>query len=483
MIPDVEGGMLVNDVHSQLNATEVAAIVKPRSVEELRTAVRDARSRSQSIAIAGGRHAMGGQQFAERSMLIDTRALDRMLGFDAERGTIDAEGGIQWPALLQFLEQKQAGQSRQWGIYQKQTGADRLSLAGALACNAHGRALNLKPIVDQVEEIDLLGADGEIRTCSRHAHRELFRLAIGGYGLFGIITRVRLRLRPRTKVRRVVELADTGSVIDRFEQRIRDGYLYGDFQFATDAARDSFLASGVFSCYEPVPDSTPLTANPTRFHPEDWARLTFYSHAYKTRAFNTYSSRYLQTSGQIYWHDWQLSAAYVDDYHADLDRALGARAKATEMITEIYVARSRFAAFMAEAASMLRRRRANVIYGTVRMIERDDETFLPWARDRYACIVFNLHVEHTGRAIEEAAEAFRHLIDLGIAHGGSYYLTYHRWARKDQVQQCYPEIIDFLARKREFDPGETFQSSWYRHYRQMFAEADTGKSHTGRVDV
>ena len=59
----------------------------------------------------------------------------------------------------------QTDQTPRWGIYQKQTGADRLSLAGALACNAHGRGLNLKPIVEQVEEFDLLGADGEIRTC------------------------------------------------------------------------------------------------------------------------------------------------------------------------------------------------------------------------------------------------------------------------------------------------------------------------------
>ena len=38
-----------------------------------------------------------------------------------------------------------------------------------------------------------------------------------------------------------------------------------------------------------------------------------------------------------------------------------------------------------------------MIYGTVRLIERDDETFLAWARDRYACVIFNLHVEHTPR--------------------------------------------------------------------------------------
>ena len=96
----------------------------------------------------------------------------------------------------------------------------------------------------------------------------------------------------------------------------------------------------MFSCYQPVPDDTPLTEHPTRFNPEDWARLTFYSHRYKRRAFEVYSSRYLKTSGQIYWADWQLSAAYVDNYHADLDRALHAKAKGSEMITEIYVPRA-----------------------------------------------------------------------------------------------------------------------------------------------
>ena len=71
--------------------------------------------------------------------------------------------------------------------------------------------------------------------------------------------------------------------------------------------------------------------------------------------------------------------------------------------------------------------------------------------------------------IDRAADAFRALIDLGIRHGGSYYLTYHRWARKDQVERCYPQLPAFLSLKRQFDPGEIFQSNWYRHYRDMFA--------------
>jgi FAD/FMN-containing dehydrogenase len=468
-IPEQAPGLIVNDVHSQLNETRVDAIVKPLGVADVQRAVADARAAGKSVSIAGGRHAMGGQQFGEAGVLVDTRDLNRVLAFDAERGSITVEGGIQWPQLLEFLNREQEGRDEQWGIYQKQTGADRLSIAGALSCNAHGRGLNLKPIVDQVEAFDLVDHAGEIRTCSRSEHRDLFGLAIGGYGLFGLITRVQLRLRPRLKVRRVVVLGETDEMADRFEERIRDGYQYGDYQFATDSSRDSFLRRGVFSCYQPVAPDMPLTEHPTRFNPEDWARLTFYSHKYKRRAFEVYSSRYLKTSGQIYWADWQLSAAYVDNYHADLDRALGARVKASEMITEIYVPRQRLHAFMEDARRTLRGRRANVIYGTVRLIEKDDETFLAWARERYACVIFNLHIEHTAQAIDAAADAFRDLIDLGLAHGGSYYLTYHRWARREQIERCYPQMREFLSLKRRYDPDERFQSSWYRHYRSMFA--------------
>jgi FAD/FMN-containing dehydrogenase len=467
-IPEHDLGLIVNDVHSQLNATRVDAIVKPSTVAEVQAAVVRARSSGRTISVAGGRHAMGGQQFGEASVLIDTRDLNRVLAFDAEHGSVTVEGGIQWPQLLDHLNHVQDGADRQWGIYQKQTGADRLSIGGALSCNAHGRGLNLRPIVQQVEEFDVVDHAGEVRTCSRTERPELFRLAIGGYGLFGIITRVRLDLRARVKVRRVVVLGETTTIMERMEGRIRDGYLYGDYQFTTDVGRDSFLRQGICSCYQPVPADTPLTEHPTRFNAEDWARLTFYSHKYKRRAFEVYSSRYLKTSGQIYWADWQLSAAYVDNYHADLDRALHAKAKGTEMITEIYVPRQRLAAFMEDARVALRANRANVIYGSVRLIERDDETFLAWARDRYACVIFNLHVEHTPKAIDAAAGAFRDLIDLGIGHGGSYYLTYHRWARKDQVERCYPQMREFLARKREYDPDEVFQSNWYRHYSAMF---------------
>ena len=130
---------------------------------------------------------MGGQQFGAATTLVDTRRLKRVVDFDATAGIIEAEAG--WPALMGWLIQAQTGRQRQWGIVQKQTGADRLSLGGALAANIHGRGLRLRPVI----------GDGR-RRCSRAKHRDLFRLAIGDYGLFGIIASVRLRLTPKRPV-------------------------------------------------------------------------------------------------------------------------------------------------------------------------------------------------------------------------------------------------------------------------------------------
>jgi FAD/FMN-containing dehydrogenase len=460
--------IFVNDIHSQLNQTRVSGVYTPNTVQDLRAILQTAKGNRMPVSICGRRHSMGGQQFGTDNMLIDMTTMNQVLNFDKQRGIVEVESGIQWPALIDYLRKAQEGEARQWGIVQKQTGADRLSIGGALASNVHGRGLKFKPIIDQIESFTLLLHTGEVIKCSRHENSELFRLVIGGYGLFGIVTSVQMRLWERKKVQRIVEIRDLRDIPQGFEERIRDGFLYGDFQFATDSHRDSFLARGVFSCYLQVDPQTPLTENPTRFHPADWARLTYYTHKYKKRAFDVYTKRYLATSGQVYWSDSQLSAAYVDNYHEELDRKLSAKVKATEMITEIYVPREKLINFMMDARKVLREQDANVIYGTVRLIEKDTESFLAWARENWACVIFNLHIKHDTQGIERAAKSFCSLIDLGIKHSGSYYLTYHRWARREQVEACYPQFKEFLQMKLKYDPQEVFQSDWYRHYKKMF---------------
>ena len=166
-----------------------------------------------------------------------------------------------------------------------------------------------------------------------------------------------------------------------------------------------------------------------------------------------------------------MQLSYYDDgYEKAVKAAMPVYEKGSLMITEVYVPHDHIAAFMKVSAADFKAHDVNLIYGTVRMIRRDDESFLAWANKDYACIIFNLRIVHTDVAIQKAQADFQRIIDRALEFDGSYYLTYHRWARRDQVLKAYPQFPRFLELKRKYDPNERFQSEWYRHYKRMFAD-------------
>ena len=460
----------VNDVHSQLNPTQVLRIVEPRSVADVQRIVRVARRERKAISIAGGRHAMGGQQFGTDTLLVDIRKMNRIRQFDRERGILEVDAGIEWPELIDGYLALQNDDGQGWGIAQKQTGADRLTIAGTIAANAHGRGLRMKPFISDVESFVLVDAEGTSHTCSRSENAELFRLVNGGYGLFGIVTSARLRLVPRQKVERVVEIRTVDDLAPAFEERISKGFLYGDFQFSIERGSNDFLHKGVFSCYRPVPMGTPILSTEKQLSDANWRQLLYLAHTDQKKAFQRYADYYLSTNGQVYWSDTHQLSIYPDNYHRKIDQELHAPYPATEMITEINVPRSRLKDFLDEVRQDFRSNKVELIYGTVRLTERDDEGFLTWAQQPYACTIFNLHTVHNPDGLQQSENNFRRLIDMAVRRGGSYYLTYHRYATRKQLESCYPRFIEFLKLKKKYDPENRFQSNWYRHYREMFAD-------------
>ncbi|WP_022924409.1 FAD-binding oxidoreductase [Serinicoccus marinus] len=463
-MPVPDQPVTLNDLHSRLNATRVRTLLEPTSTAEVVGAVRAARDRCLPVSVCGGRHAMGGQQFGADAVQLDLSRLTGVHSFDPERRLLTVGAGIQWPALVAELERRSAGLETPLTFRQKQTGADRLSLGGALSANVHGRGLRFRPFVDDVESFVLVDADGEVRHCSREEDHDLFALAIGGYGLFGVITEVTLRLVPRQHLRRDVEVVDLQEIESSFEERLGRGYTYGDFQFMTDPAAPGFLDRGVLAAYAPVPDDVPLTADPRELTAQRWQQLLTLAHTDKARAFDLYSEHYLGTDGQVYRSDRQQLGVYVDGYHDSLDGP-----PASEMITEVYVPRTELGSFMRACREDFRAHEVECIYGTVRLIEPDEESFLPWAQGLRACIIVNLHVQHDEAGITKAADDFRRIIDRALERGGSFYLTYHRWATREQLLAAHPRLPAFLEKKHEHDPDDVFTSEWYRHLRRTLA--------------
>ena len=92
-----------------------------------------------------------------------------------------------------------------------------LTLGGAVSTNIHGRGLLWRPFIQDIESITLVDAEAKVRNISRTQEPELFSLAVGGYGLFGVITEVELRLRPRLKLER-----------DSLRRSLRSGHIWQD---------------------------------------------------------------------------------------------------------------------------------------------------------------------------------------------------------------------------------------------------------------
>lgn len=464
VLPDARAKS-VTDIHSQLVKSSPSRTLIPQTVANAKSEIEAIKQgRDGHLAICGSRHAAGGQEFATGAPLLDTTALTRVLDYDPEQGLITVEAGIKWPALIDWLHE----QSSPWTFRQKQTGNDRLTIGGTLSANAHGQGLRLKPIIGDVHSFKLVDAAGKEHTCSRTENRDLFSLAIGGYGNFGLITQATLQLTRRVKYRRTVESIGTREIPAKYKSAIASGAKYGDYQCSIDSTNDGFLREGIWKEYHPVVDDVPLT-DIRALTPDEWVDLVLLAHTDKTRAWKTFSTGLLTTSGAVQYNEFWQSSPYVDNYHALVDRRRHNNTPSSELLTELYVPLDDVYEFLEQVRALFISRKTNMVYSTVRFIEKDDESFLPWARELSACIIFNIDTEHSAKAQSATQDVCRDLIDIAIKYGGRYYLTYHRFARKDQVIKCYPEFIEFLKAKRKHDPARVFRSDWYSFYEKMFA--------------
>jgi len=104
----------------------------------------------------------------------------------------------------------------------------------------------------------------------------------------------------------------------------------------------------------------------------------------------------------------------------------------------------------------------------LRRIREESETYLRWASRDYAEIRVQLTQPGSITASVRATQLARELLDIAIAHGGSFPIACTPEATRAQVEACYPRLKSFLAEKRRLDPFERIVNPWYRHFRRMF---------------
>jgi FAD/FMN-containing dehydrogenase len=199
--------------------------VCPTNVDELAQVFAAARAEELSVSFRGAGRSYGDASLNTGQLAVDGRGMRRILAFDRDTGVVEAEGGASiadvwrhtlpegwWPAVV--------------------PGTMFPTLAGCVAMNIHGKnCFKVGPIGDHVLELDLLTAAGERKTLSREREPELFRAVIGGLGLLGALTRVKLQLKHvdsgQLRVRPVV-VRTLEQMFDAFVERLpHSDYLVG----------------------------------------------------------------------------------------------------------------------------------------------------------------------------------------------------------------------------------------------------------------
>ncbi|MFJ1599348.1 FAD-binding protein [Streptomyces sp. NPDC088261] len=167
-------------------APTTALLVRPRSYEEAAAAVRDCGRRG-SIARGLGRAYGDAAQNAGGSVL-DMTALDRVRTIDAEAGVVVCDAGTSLHRLMKVL--------LPLGWFVPVTPGTRyVTVGGAISADIHGKNHHVSgSFTRHVRSLDLLTADGEIRTVLPGT--PLFDATAGGMGLTGVILSATVQLLP-----------------------------------------------------------------------------------------------------------------------------------------------------------------------------------------------------------------------------------------------------------------------------------------------
>ncbi|MBB3949506.1 FAD-binding oxidoreductase [Aureimonas jatrophae] len=136
----------------------------------------------------GNGRSYGDSCLNDAGLLVDLTARNRIFGFDAETGLLDAEPGV----LLRDVTRTVAP----LGWFLPVTpGTQFVTLGGALANDVHGKNHHRRGTFGTwVEDFTLVRSDRLPMRCARDENSELFAATIGGMGLTGIVTRLRVRM-------------------------------------------------------------------------------------------------------------------------------------------------------------------------------------------------------------------------------------------------------------------------------------------------
>ena len=167
-------------------AKEPAVVVQPTSARDVAAAIEFAREHGLRLSVKGGGHNIAGTAIAEGGLTLDMSRM-REVSVDVDAKLAQVGPGCQLGDVDRATQEH--GLATVLGFV-SEVGVAGLTLGGGLGylTRRFGWA------VDNLAEVQIVTADGQIRTASRHENSDLFWAVRGAGANLGVVTRFTFRL-------------------------------------------------------------------------------------------------------------------------------------------------------------------------------------------------------------------------------------------------------------------------------------------------
>ena len=436
----------IQDV-SKLSTGYVHGVCAPTSLEKLRDIVRYSQY---PISVAGGRFSQGGHIWYHNGITIDMTNINRILDFDFKRKKITVEAGATWKQIQKYIDDYDLS------IRVMQSYND-FTIGGSLSVNAHGRTIQDGSLIETVESIKLLLADGSLITASRDENYDLFRAAIGGYGAVGIITQATLLLTNNDVIEEKKVIMPLDCYLSYFNKMIKKD---PDVVFHNaNLSVDTFDKVSSITWYK--------TDKPCTIQERMQKNKPFFTFDY----FCFQCARYIRklqkirfpfqsfkNTKKIVRRNYEMSTSV--NTAEPLTRFIS-----TTVLQEYFVPCDKIDIFIDHIKRIVQKYNVNMMNISIRYAHKNTESIMTYTRAQESfALVCYINMRNSKRGIKNAQQWTQELINCVMDCGGTYYLPYQLHATKEQFQRAYPSYKELVKIKNNVDPHNRFMNSFLQKY-------------------
>lgn len=440
---------------SQLNLTKIDTIIQvPNNKKEievqLKNVLKYAKENNLKISIAGAKHSMGGHTIYPNGIVLNMLPYKQM-ELDLKTNILTIGSGALWADALKYLDKY----GKSISIMQA---FSSFSIGGSISVNGHGWQKDLPPISSSVVSFTLMKENGEIVNCSRQENQELFRLVIGGYGLFGIVLDIKIKVVENEALQYKYIRLSPNNYVKHYKEYISNNpkvnLVFGRLRISDK----HFLEEATLNFFENVESKIPVLQNKKSTETE---RLVFRgsvnSEYGKRLRWDLETGMNKVSKNEIYSRNELLND--------DVSLIENKDNSSTDLLQEYFIPERNFNQFITDLKPILRKSKIDLLNITIRGVNQDNDSFMNYAKENVFGFVLLFNQKKTDQQEIEMKKLTNQLLNVTLKNDGTFYLPYRLHINKTKFRKSYPNADTFFKLKLKYDPTELFNNRFYEHYK------------------